>query len=244
MNWSMLAFPVLHHLPEFAQTHVHWANNLSNHLILCYPLLLFPSMFPSIRVFSSESVLHITWPRYWSINFSISPSTEYSGLISFGIDQFDLVVEGILKNLYQHHNSKASIPWCSAFFVVQHSHLYMTTGKPCCCCSVIHPSSFCPQSFPATGTFPVSQLFTSDDQNAGVSTSASVFPLSIQGWFPFRLTGLISLVSKGLSGAFSSTIVQRHQFFSPPPSLWSSSHNHTWSLGRPLTWLYGPLSAE
>ena len=81
--------------------------------------------------------------------------------------------------------------------MVQHSHLYMTTGKPCCCCSIIHPSSFCPQSFPATGTFPVSQLFTSDDQNAGVSTSASVFPISIQGWFPLRLTGLISLVSKG-----------------------------------------------
>ena len=132
-----------------------------------------------------------------SASSSVLPM-NYSGLISFGIDQLDLlVVEGILKNLYQHHNSKASILWCSAFVVIQHSHLYMTTGKPCCCCSVIHPSSFCAQSFPATGTFPVSQLFTSDDQNAGVSTSASVFPMSIQGWFPLRLTDLISLVSKG-----------------------------------------------
>ena len=100
----------------------------SNHLILCYPLLPPPSIFPSIRVFSSESVLCIRWPKYWS--FNNSPSNEYSGLISFRIDWFDLLaVQGTLKSLLQHHNSKASIFQCSAFFMVQPSHRYTTTGK-------------------------------------------------------------------------------------------------------------------
>ena len=102
----------------------------SNHLILCRHLLLPPSIFPSIRVFSNESVLCIWWPRYWSFSFSISSSNEYSGLISFRMDWLDLfAVQGTLKSLLQHHSSKASILWCSAFFIVQLSHPYMTTGK-------------------------------------------------------------------------------------------------------------------
>ena len=101
----------------------------SNHLIFCCPLLP-PSVFPSIRVFSSESVLHIRWPKYWSFSLSISLSNEYSGLISFRTDWFDLLsVQGTLKSLLQHHSSKASTILCSAFFIVQISHLYMTTGK-------------------------------------------------------------------------------------------------------------------
>ena len=101
-----------------------------NHLILCLPLLLLPSIFSSIRVFSSESTLRIKWPKYWSFNFSISPSNEYSGLISFGLDWLDLLaVQGTLKSLLQHHSSKASIFQCSAFFMVQLSHPYMSTGK-------------------------------------------------------------------------------------------------------------------
>ena len=101
----------------------------SNLLILCHPLLL-PSIFPSIRVFSNELSLHISWPKYRSFSFSISPSNEYSGLISFRIDWFDiLAVQGTLKSLLQHHNSKTSVLWCSAFFMVQLAHLYMTTGK-------------------------------------------------------------------------------------------------------------------
>ena len=101
----------------------------SYHLILCCPLLL-PSIFPSIRVFSNESVLCIRWPKYWSFSFSISPSSTYSGLISFRVDLFDLLaVQGTLKSLLQHHSSKASILQCSAFFIVQLSHPYMTTGK-------------------------------------------------------------------------------------------------------------------
>ena len=102
----------------------------SNHLILCCPLFLLASIFPSIRVFSNESVLHIRWPKYWNFSFSISPSNEYSGLISFRIDWLDLLaVQGTLKSLLQHHSSKASIPWHSAFFIVQLSHPYMTTRK-------------------------------------------------------------------------------------------------------------------
>ena len=102
----------------------------SNHLILCCPLLLPPSIFPSIRVFSSESVLRLRWPNDWSFSFSISPSNEYSGLIAFRIDWLDLLaVQGTLKSLLQHHSLKASILWCSAFFIVQQSHPYMTTGK-------------------------------------------------------------------------------------------------------------------
>ena len=102
----------------------------SNHLILCRPLLLPPSIFPSIRVFSNESVLHIRWPKYWSFSFSISPSKEYSGLIAFRMKCLDLLaVQGTLKSLLQHHSSKASILQRSAFFIVPLSHPYMTTGK-------------------------------------------------------------------------------------------------------------------
>ena len=102
----------------------------SNHCILCRPLLFLPSIFPSIKVFSSESVLHIRWPKYWSFSFSISPSNEYSGLISFRMDWSDLLaVQGTLKSLLQHHRSKASVLQCLAFFIVQLSHPYVTTAK-------------------------------------------------------------------------------------------------------------------
>ena len=102
----------------------------SNHLILCCPLLLLPSVFPSVGVFSNESVLHIRQPKYWSFSFNICPSNEHPGLISFRMDWLDLLaVQGTLKSLLQHHSSKASTLWCSAFFIVQLSHPYMTTGK-------------------------------------------------------------------------------------------------------------------
>ena len=103
----------------------------SNYLFLYHPLLLLPSIFPSIRVFSNQSALRIRWPKYWSCSFNISPSNEHPGLISFRKDWLDLLaVQGTLKSLLQHHSSKASILWCSAFFIVQLSHPYMTTGKP------------------------------------------------------------------------------------------------------------------
>ena len=103
---------------------------LPNHLILCHPPLLLSSIFPSIRVFSNESVLCTRWPNYWCFSFSISPSSEYSGLISFRMDWLDLLaVQGTLKSLFQHNNSKISVLWCSAFFIAQLSHPYMTIGK-------------------------------------------------------------------------------------------------------------------
>ena len=130
MDCSTPGFSVHHQLPELTQTHVHLVNVPSNHLILCCSLLLVPSIFPSIRVFSNESALCIRWPKYWSFSFSISPSNEYSGLISFRMDWLDLLaVQGTLNSLLQHHNSKASILQSSAFFIVQLSYPYMTTGK-------------------------------------------------------------------------------------------------------------------
>ena len=121
---------VHHQLSELAQTHVHESVMPSNHLILCCPLILLPSIFPRKKVFSNESVLHIRWPKYCSFTFSISPSNEYSELITLRMDWLDLLaVQGILKSLLQHHSSKPSILRRSAFFTVQLSHPYMTTGK-------------------------------------------------------------------------------------------------------------------
>ena len=130
MDHSTQAFPVHHGLSELAQLMSIESVMPSNHFIPCCPLLLLPSIFPSIRVFSTKSVLHIKWPKYWSFSFSISSTNVYSGLISFRIDWLDLLaVQGTLKSLLQHHSSKASIIWLSDFFIVRLSHPYMTTGK-------------------------------------------------------------------------------------------------------------------
>ena len=131
MHCSRPDFLIHHQLPELAQLISIKLVMPFNHLILCHPLLLLPSIFPSIRVFSHESVVHIRWPKYWSFGFSISPSNEYSGLISFRLtDWFDLLaVQGTFKSLLQHHTSKALILRHSAFFTVQLSYPYMTTGK-------------------------------------------------------------------------------------------------------------------
>ena len=134
VDYSTPGFPVLHHLLEFAHTHVHWVGDaiqpsLSSS-VFCHLLLLLSLIFSSITVFSNESVLGIGWPKYWSFSFHTSPSSEYSELISFRIDWFDLLaVQGTLKSLLQHCSSKASILWHSAFFMVQLSHPYMASGK-------------------------------------------------------------------------------------------------------------------
>ena len=121
---------VYHQLLEFTQTHVHRVDDAIQPSLLCHPLLLLPPNPPSIKVFSNESTLPMRWPKYWSFSFSISPSNEHPGLISFRMDWLDLLaVQGTLKSLLQHHSSKASILLCSAFFIVQLSHPYMTTGK-------------------------------------------------------------------------------------------------------------------
>ena len=130
MNHSRPGLPVHHQLQSLPKLMSIESMMPSNHLILCRPLLLPPSIFSSIRVFSNESVLRIRWPKYWSFSFNISPSNEHPGLISFRMDWLDLLaVQGTLKCLLQHHSSKASILWRSAFFIVQLSHPYMTTGK-------------------------------------------------------------------------------------------------------------------
>ena len=129
MNCSTPGLPIHHQLPEFTQHMSIESVMPSNHLFLCCPLLL-PSMFPSIRVFSNELALRIRWPNYWSFSFSISPSNEYSGLISFRIDRFDLLaVRGTLNSLLYLHSGKALVIWCSEFFAVQLSHPYMTAGE-------------------------------------------------------------------------------------------------------------------
>ena len=130
MICSTPGLPVHHRLPEYTQTHFHRVDDAIHHLILCRPLLLLASVFPSIRVFSNESALQIRWPKYWSFSFNLSLSDGYSGLISFRMDWLDLLaVQGTLKSFLQHHSSKASILQHSAFFIVQLSHPYMTTGK-------------------------------------------------------------------------------------------------------------------
>ena len=130
MNFSTPGLPVHHQLPEFTQTLYIESVMPSSHLILCCPLLLLPPIPPSIRVFSNESTLRRRWPKYWNFSFSIIPSKEHPGLISFRMDWLDLLaVQGILKSLLQHHSSKASILQRSAFLTVQLSHAYVTTGK-------------------------------------------------------------------------------------------------------------------
>ena len=130
MNCNTPGFPVLHYLLEFVQTDVCWFNDAIHLSHLQSSTSLLPSIFPSTRVFSNEHALSISWPKYWSFSFSISPSSEYSRLIFFRIDWFDhLAVQGTLKSLLQNHSSKASILQCSAFFMVQLSHLNITTGK-------------------------------------------------------------------------------------------------------------------
>ena len=129
MNHSMPGLPVHHQLLESTQPMSIESVMPSNHLILCRPLVL-PSIFPSIRVFSNESALHISWPKYWCFSFNITPTNEHQGLISFRMDWLGLLtVQGILKSLLQHHSSKTSILWRSTFFIVQLSHPYMTIGK-------------------------------------------------------------------------------------------------------------------
>ena len=130
MNCSTPGFSVLHHLSELAQTHIHRVSDAIQPSHPLLPLLLLPSIFPSIRVFSNELALCNRWPKYWSFSFNISPSNEHPGLISFRMDWLDLLaVQGTLKSLLQHHSSKASILQHSAFFIVQLSHPYITTGK-------------------------------------------------------------------------------------------------------------------
>ena len=189
----------------------------SSHLILCHPLLLLPPIFPSIRVFSNESTLHMRWPKDWSFSLGISPSNEYPGLVSFRMDWLDLLaVQGTRKSLLQHHSSKASILRCSGFFTVQLSHPYMTTGKTI---------ALTRQTFVGK----VMSLLL----NMLSRLVITFLPRNTQDWSPLEWTGWISLQSKGLSRVFSNTTVQKHQFLSAQLSSQSNSHIHTWPLEKP-----------
>ena len=218
----------------------------SNHLILCCPLLLLTSIFPSIRVFSNESAFLIRWPKYW--NFSISPSNEYSGLISFRIDWFDfLAVKGFSRVFSNSQSGQLlSHVWlCNPMdYRMPGFPVPPTPGA----CSNSCPSSWwchltilssvipffsCLQSFPVSGSFPMSRFFASHGQSIGISVLAPVLPMNTQDWSPLEWTGWISLQSKGLSRVFSNTTVQKHQFFGTQPSSQSNSHIHTWPLEKP-----------
>ena len=196
MDCSMPGFPVYHQLPELTQTRIYWVSDAFNHLILCFPLLLPPSIFPSIRVFSIESVLRIRGPKYWGFSYSLSPSNEYSGLISFRIDWFDLLaIQGTLKSLRQHHSSKTSIFRCSAFFMVQLSHPYTTTGKTIAnqyvCCPL--PRGFVcvlGHAFHAlNGSFQLCLSFCSGFQTISKPAQGEILELShVFPWQAHRLT--------------------------------------------------------
>ena len=202
----------------------------SNHLLLCNPLSSCLHSFPESD-FANESVLCIRWPKYWSFSFSMSPSNEYSGLISFCIDWFDLLtVQVTLKSLLQHHNSVQFSRLVMSYSLRPHE---LQCTRPPCSSSTpgVHPnpcplsrwchpnlsssvfpfSSF-PQSFPASGYFTMSQLFALGGQSMGVWALTSVLPMNTQDWFPLEWTGCISLQSKGLSRVFSNTTVRTHQF--------------------------------
>ena len=208
---------------------------LSNHLILCHPLHLLPSIFPSIKVFSSELAVHIRWPKYWSFNFTISPSNEYSGLISFRTDWFDsylykywwqakflVQIEWFLSKmvLIEFKSSFCSVvsdslqpyglqltrcPCPSSSFWVHSNSCPLSWRCHPTISSSVVPFSSCPQSFPASGK---SQLFQSGGQSIGVSDSTSVLPLNSQGWFPLGLIGLISLLSKRFLRVFLGITIQ------------------------------------
>ena len=238
MDCSMPGFPVLCSLLEFAQTHIYWVGEPSNHLILCYPPLFLPSIRLSIRVFSSESALHIRWPKYWSFSFSISPSSEYSKLITFRIDRFDLTTLSVQS--FNHVSLFAT----SRTAGLQASLLSATPRPFSNLCplnrsclpaisSTVIPFSSSLLSFPASGSFQISRLFASGGQSSGISASASVLPMNIQDWFPLGWTGCLSLQSKGFSRVFSNTTFQKHKFFSTQLSLRSNSHIHTLLLEKP-----------
>ena len=198
MDCSMLGFPDLHYLLElFKLMLIEWMMP-SNHLILCHHPFLLPSIFPSIRVFSSELALQIRWPKYWS--FSISPSNKYLGLIS--LELTGLI--SLLSKGFSRVFSSSTAPGVNSnsFPLSRWHHLTIS-------CSVVSFSS-CLQSFPTSGCFQMNQLFASGGQNIGVSASTSVLPMNTQDWFPLGLTHWISLQLKGLSRVFSNTAVQKH----------------------------------
>ena len=219
MDCSTPGFLVLHYLPKFAQTHVHWDDDA---IQPSHPLS--PSSPPALNLSQHQGLFkwaafRIRWPKYWRFSFNISPSNEHSGRIFYRMDWLDLLAVAQLCPTFCDPmdcstpglpitNSWSLLKLMSIESVMPSNHLILC-----------HPFSSHLQSFPASGAFQMSQLFTSGDQSIGVSASASILPVNIQDWFPLGWTGWISLQSKGLSRVFSNTIVQEHQFFCTQLSL-------------------------
>ena len=207
------------------------------------PFSFFLPFFPALRIFSDELTLLITCPKYGRFSFSIRPSNEYSGLISFRIDQLTFLQSDqtfssvqLLSRVWLFvtpwiaaRQASLSITNSQSLFKLMSIESVMPSNHLILCC----PFSSCPQSLPASGSFPMSQLFKSDGQSIGVSASASILPMNTQDWSPLGWTGWISLQSKGLSRAFSNTTVQKHQFFGAQLSSQSNSHIRTWPLEKP-----------
>ena len=231
MDCSTPGFPIHHHSRSLLKLMSTESVMPSNHLILCRSLLLLLSVFPSNRVFSNESALHIRWPKYWSFSFNISPSIEHQKLISFRMDWLDLLaVQWPLKNLLQHHRSKASILPCSAFFIVQLSHPYLTTGKTIALTRWTFIGKVITLLFNMLSRLVITFLPRSKHlliswlqspsavileprkiKSATVSTvSTSVLSMNIQDWFLLGWTAWISLQSKGLSRVFNTTVQKHH----------------------------------
>ena len=244
MNCSTPGLPVHHQLLESTQTHVHWVGDaIQPSPGSSCPLLLLPSAFPIIMVFSDESALRIRWPKYWSFSFSISPSMNIQDWFPLGnilclslssASQFSSVQS--LSPVRLFATSGIAAHQASLSITNSQSSVKLTSIE-----SVMHsaisssvvPFSSCPQSLPASESFPMSQLFAWGGQSIGVSASASVLPVNNQDWSHLGLTGWISFQSKGLSRVFSNTTVQKHQFFSTQLSSQSTSHIHTWPLQKP-----------
>ena len=241
VSWSLLKFMSM--------------SQLSNHLVPCHAVHLLPSVFPSIRLFPSEMVLQVRWLKYWSYSFSNSPSNESSGLVSFRIDWFDLLKiqvnkmilglfhsgissvqfsRSVMSNSLRPHELQHTRPPCPSPAPGVHSDSQPSSPwcHPAISSSVI-PFSSCPQSLPASESFPMSQLFAWGGQSIGVSALASFLPKNTQDWSPLGWTGWISFRSMGLSRVFSNTTVQKHQFFRAQLSSQSNSHIHTWLLEKP-----------
>jgi len=207
---------VLHYLLEFAQTYVHCGGDAisSSATVFLFLFCFFsrPSVFSSIRVFPNELALCMRWPKYWAFSFSISPSNE----LLFSHSPWTVACQAPLSSTISSNTCPLSW-WC-----------YIAIS------SSVTPLSFLLPSFPALGSFLMSQLFASGGQSIGASASRSVLPMNIQGWFPLVLTGWFSLQSKGLSRVFSNTTVQKHQFFGDKPFLWSRSHIRSYLLEKTI----------
>ena len=247
MDCSTSGIPVLHDLPEFAQTHVHWVGDAIQPPISSSVI---PWSFPASGYFTMSQFFASGGQNYWNVSFSISPSSEYSGLNSFRIDWFDLLIIQFSSVAQSYPTLCDTMNRSTPGLLVHHQLPEFTQTHVHRVSDAIQPSH--PLSSPSPPapnpsqhqSLPMSQLFTWGGRSTGVSPLASFLPKNTQGWSPSEWTGWISLQPKGLSRLFSNTTVQKHQFFGTQPSSQSNSHIHTWPQEKPWPWLDEPLLAK